>query len=88
MNIKKTACVAFVFVTFTVMSAYARSIQAATPMQLATTPHPILAQLSGSQLAQCQQEQAQLNQQLNQCTTNACRQQVQAAIAAHNARCR
>jgi hypothetical protein len=39
------------------------------------------------QQAQCQQEAAQLNQQLSQCSTNACRQQVQAAIAAHNARC-
>jgi hypothetical protein len=58
-------------VTFIIISAYASSIQAATPQQ-----------------AQCQAEQAQLSQQMSQCNNNACRQQVQAAIAAHNARCR
>lgn len=39
------------------------------------------------QQQQCQQEQAQLSAQLAQCQTDDCRQQVQAAIAAHNARC-
>jgi hypothetical protein len=47
----------------------------------------VLAQLSPQQAAQCQQEAAQLNAQLAQCTTEACRQSVQAAIAAHNQRC-
>jgi hypothetical protein len=39
------------------------------------------------QQQQCQQEQAQLSAQLAQCMTDDCRQQVQAAIAAHNAQC-
>ena len=43
---------------------------------------------STPQQAQCQQEAAQLRAQLAQCKTDACRQQLQAAIAAHNARCR
>jgi hypothetical protein len=47
----------------------------------------VLAQMS-SQQAQCQQEQAQLSQRLSQCSNDACRQQIQAAIAAHNAQCR
>jgi hypothetical protein len=40
------------------------------------------------QQALCQQEAAQLNQQLSQCSTNACLQHVQTAIASHNARCK
>ena len=43
----------------------------------------MLAQAS----AQCQQEAAQLQAQLAQCTTDECRRQMQAAIAAHNQRC-
>ncbi len=43
---------------------------------------------STAQQQQCQQEQAQLAAQLSRCTTDACRQQVQAAISAHNARCK
>ena len=46
----------------------------------------VLAQLTPEQ-AQCQQEAAQLQAQLAQCTTDECRQRVQAAIAAHNQRC-
>jgi len=54
----------------------------------ASEPHAIiLAQLSPQQAAQCQQEAAQLNAQLAHCTNDACRQQVQAAVASHNARC-
>jgi hypothetical protein len=52
----------------------------------ATSHTIVLAQLTPQQ-AQCQQEAAQLSQQLSQCTTSACRQQIQAAIASHNARC-
>jgi hypothetical protein len=46
----------------------------------------MLAQLTPEQ-AQCQQEAAQLQAQLSQCSNDACRQNVQAAIAAHNQRC-
>jgi hypothetical protein len=52
------------------------------------TGNTVLAQSSTAQQAQCQQEAAQLRAQLAQCKTDACRQQVQAAIAAHNARCK
>lgn len=52
------------------------------------TENTVLAQSSTAQQAQCQQEAAQLQAQLSQCTTDACRQQVKAAIAAHNARCK
>lgn len=46
----------------------------------------MLAQLTPEQV-QCQQEAAQLQAQLSQCSNDACRQSVQAAIAAHNQRC-
>lgn len=52
------------------------------------TENTVLAQSSTAQQAQCRQEQAQLQAQLAQCKTDACRQQVKAAIAAHNARCK
>jgi hypothetical protein len=55
---------------------------------LLLTENTVLAQSSTAQQQQCQQEQAQLAAQLARCTTDACRQQVQAAIAAHNARCK
>lgn len=69
----------------------------AAPVGLITLQHGIvsqnhapgpmmLAQLTPEQ-AQCQQEAAQLQSQLAQCTTDACRQNIQAAIAAHNQRC-
>ncbi len=45
-------------------------------------------QAQTAQQAACQAEQARLSQQMSQCNNNACRQQLQAAIAAHNARCR
>jgi hypothetical protein len=48
----------------------------------------VLAQLSPAEYAACQAEEARLYQQLGQCPTDACRQQLQAAINAHNARCR
>jgi hypothetical protein len=101
MDIKKPlASAAFAAGVFASMSAYAWGIQenhssavvewngATTPMRPATKPHVIvLAQLSPQQLAQCQAERAQLNQQISQCADNACRAQLQAAVAAHNARC-
>ena len=45
-------------------------------------------QAQTAQQAACQAEQARLSQQMSQCNNNACRQQLEAAIAAHNARCR
>ena len=52
------------------------------------TENTVFAQSNTAQQQQCQQEKAQLQAQLAQCKTDACRQQVKAAIAAHNARCR
>jgi hypothetical protein len=52
------------------------------------TEETALAQSSTAQQQQCQREAAQLQAQLAQCHTDACRQQVQAAITAHNARCK
>lgn len=52
------------------------------------TENTVLAQSSTAQQQQCRQEAAQLQAQLAQCKTDACRQQVRAAIAAHNARCK
>jgi len=52
------------------------------------TENTVLAQSSTAQQAQCRQEAAQLQAQLSRCTTDACRQQVKAAIAAHDARCK
>jgi hypothetical protein len=52
------------------------------------TGNTVLAQSATAQQQQCRQEQAQLQAQLAQCRTDACRQQVKAAIAAHNARCK
>jgi hypothetical protein len=90
MNVKKTlAGVAFVIGAFASISANASSFQAISPSLLATKPHfLVLAQMTPQQ-AQCQQEQQQLAAQISRCGNNAaCRQQLQAAIASHNARCR
>jgi hypothetical protein len=61
------------------VAAYASTVNDA---QAVTKPNTVVLAQSN---AQCQQEAAQLNAQLSQCTTNEYRQQVQAAIAAHNA---
>ena len=89
MNIKITlAGAAFAAAVFTSMTVNAWSIEAATPARPpAKSPFIVLA-LSPQEAAQCQQERAQLSQQLSQCNNDACRRQLQAAIAAHNARCR
>jgi hypothetical protein len=60
----------------------------ANSVQPATRSHAMLfTELTPAEVKQCQQEQTQLQAELAQCTTDACRQQVQAAIAAHNQRC-
>ncbi len=64
--------------------AYAASANISRP---ATKPHAIVLALSDEEQQQCQQEAARLEQQLDACTDDQCRQQVQAAIDAHNARC-
>jgi hypothetical protein len=88
MNIKKTlAGIAFAVGAFTSMAAYALGIEAASPARPATEPRFVVLALTPQQAAQCQQEQARLSQQLSQCSNDACRQQMRAAIAAHNARC-
>ena len=46
-----------------------------------------LAQLTPQQVQACAAERQQLTQQLGQCTTNECRQRLQAAIDEHNRRC-
>jgi hypothetical protein len=89
MSIKTTlAGVAFAVGAFTSTTVNAWSIEAATPARPAAKSPIIVLALSPQQAAQCQQEQAQLSQQLSQCNNDACRRQLQAAIAAHNARCR
>jgi hypothetical protein len=89
MSIKTTlACVAFAAGAFASMTAHASIIEATSPARLAAKSPFIVLALSPQEAAQCQQEQAQLSQQLSQCNNDACRRQLQAAIAAHNARCR
>ena len=68
----------------TAISTYASTANVERP---ATKPHAIVVAQSSPQQAQCQQEAAQLQAQLAQCTTDGCRQSVQAAIVAHNQRC-
>jgi hypothetical protein len=47
----------------------------------------ILAELTPEQQQACEAERQALEQRLSQCTTDECRQSVQADIDAHNARC-
>lgn len=88
MSIKKTlAGVTFAVGALTSMIADAWSIESTIPTRLAAKSSFIVLALSPQEQAYCQQEQAQLLQQLSQCTNDACRQQLRDAIAAHNARC-
>lgn len=88
----KAAIAAAVMLNMAIASSVLAAPAAAPPEaqpQAISAGGPLILALSPEQAKACEREWQALQQQLNQCGSNEqCRRSVQAAIDAHNARCR
>jgi len=72
---------------YVVIAATALLCMAVPVLAAGADRQAVLAQLTPQQVQACAAERQQLTQQLNQCTTNECRQRLQVAMEEHNRRC-
>lgn len=87
-HLQRTATTAAAMISMT-FTSYVSASPFASRSSSAESRDRLIVALSPEQAQACRRERQSLQQQLSQCGSNdQCRRNVQAAIDAHNARCR